>query len=48
MLDGRRATGRARAASQRGGSDFGRSKALSGGGSGGSSFDKELDDEIPF
>jgi single-strand DNA-binding protein len=44
MLDGRQRDGESQQAS--GGGDFGRSKALSGGG--GSSFDKELDDEIPF
>jgi single-strand DNA-binding protein len=49
MLDGRRdGAGAGEGGEPRGGSDFGRSKALSGGGSGGSSFDKELDDEIPF
>jgi single-strand DNA-binding protein len=49
MLDGRQRDGAgAGEGDQRGGSEFGRSKALSGGGSGGSAFDKELDDEIPF
>ena len=48
MLDGRQRDGAgAGEGDQRGGSEFGRSKALSGGG-GGSAFDKELDDEIPF
>ena len=49
MLDGRQRDGAsAGEGDQRGGSEFGRSKALSGGGGGGSAFDKELDDEIPF
>ncbi len=43
MLDGRGGDERPSG----GGGDFGRSKALGGGGSN-SSFDKELDDEIPF
>jgi single-strand DNA-binding protein len=45
MLDGRQGSGGGE--DRAGGSgDFGRSSAL--GGKGGSSFDKELDDEIPF
>ena len=49
MLDGRQRDGMGESES-RGGGDFGRSGPFSGGGgkSGGSSFDKELDDEIPF
>jgi single-strand DNA-binding protein len=49
MLDGRQRDGMADGESRAGG-DFGRSGPFSGGGgkSGGSSFDKELDDEIPF
>lgn len=47
MLDGRQRDG-ASDADQRGGGDFGRSGPFAGGGKGGSSFDKELDDEIPF
>ena len=49
MLDGRQRDGMANGESRAGG-DFGRSGPFSGGGgkSGGSSFDKELDDEIPF
>lgn len=47
MLDGRQRDG-AGDADQRGGGDFGRSGPFTGGGKGGSSFDKELDDEIPF
>jgi single-strand DNA-binding protein len=45
MLDGRSGGGEERSGS--GGGDFGRARALGGGG-GGTSFDKELDDEIPF
>jgi single-strand DNA-binding protein len=45
MLDGRQRDG---AGEQKGGGDFGRSGPFTGGGKGGSSFDKELDDEIPF
>ena len=52
MLDGRRDGAGAGEGDQRGG-DFGRSGPFtgggkSGGGKGGGSFDKELDDEIPF
>jgi single-strand DNA-binding protein len=49
MLDGRQRDGMGES-EPRGGGDFGRSGPFSGGGgkSGGSSFDKELDDEIPF
>ncbi len=49
MLDSRQRDG-AGESDQRGGGDFGRSGPFAGGGgkSGGSSFDKELDDEIPF
>jgi single-strand DNA-binding protein len=47
MLDGRQRDG-ASDADQRGGGDFGRSGPFTGGGKGGASFDKELDDEIPF
>jgi single-strand DNA-binding protein len=43
MLDGRQGGGEGRDSSS-GSGDFGRSSALGGGGS----FDKELDDEIPF
>jgi single-strand DNA-binding protein len=45
MLDGRQRDGASD--SDRGG-DFGRSGPFTGGGKGGASFDKELDDEIPF
>jgi single-strand DNA-binding protein len=49
MLDSRAGSGEGR---ESGGGDFGRSGPLGGGGSGGDSgggsFDKELDDEIPF
>ncbi len=44
MLDGRRRDGEGAGG---GGGDFGRSKPLASGGGGGS-FNKELDDEIPF
>ncbi|SRR6266511_2710684 len=51
MLDGKQRDG-ASEGEQRAGGDFGRSGPFSGGGggksSGGGSFDKELDDEIPF
>jgi single-strand DNA-binding protein len=48
MLDGRQRDGVADGES-RGGGDFGRSGPFTGAGkSGGGSFDKELDDEIPF
>ena len=48
MLDGRQAGGgEDRQSATSGGGDFGRSTALGGKG-GGASFDKELDDEIPF
>ena len=43
MLDGRRDSGMGESA----GGDFGRTKPLAGSGGGGS-FNKELDDEIPF
>jgi single-strand DNA-binding protein len=46
MLDGRQRDGASE--SDRGGGDFGRSGPFTGGGKGGASFDKELDDEIPF
>jgi single-strand DNA-binding protein len=48
MLDGKSRDGAGEGAS--GGGDFGRSGPLGGGSSsgGGGSFDKELDDEIPF
>jgi single-strand DNA-binding protein len=47
MLDGKPRDGASEGTS--GGGDFGRSGPLGGGSSGGgSSFDKELDDEIPF
>jgi single-strand DNA-binding protein len=46
MLDGRQRDGAGE--SDRGGGDFGRSGPFTGGGKAGSSFDKELDDEIPF
>ena len=47
MLDGRQAGGgEAREPAGASSGDFGRSSALGGGG--GRSFDKELDDEIPF
>jgi single-strand DNA-binding protein len=45
MLDGRQRDG---AGESQSGGDFGRSKPLSGGGSGERAFNKELDDEIPF
>ena len=45
MLDGRELGGEAREAVGASSGDFGRSSALGGGGR---SFDKELDDEIPF
>ncbi|MGH6734559.1 MAG: single-stranded DNA-binding protein [Methyloceanibacter sp.] len=47
MLDGRQRDG---AGEGQSGGDFGRSRPLggSGGGSGGTAFNKELDDEIPF
>jgi single-strand DNA-binding protein len=49
MLDGRQGGAEERSSSSAGGGDFGRSSALGGGGAGGGgSFDKELDDEIPF
>jgi single-strand DNA-binding protein len=51
MLDGRQGGPEERSSSSAGGGDFGRSSALGGaggGGGGGGSFDKELDDEIPF
>jgi single-strand DNA-binding protein len=51
MLDGRQGGAEERSSSSAGGGDFGRSSALGGaggGGGGGGSFDKELDDEIPF
>jgi single-strand DNA-binding protein len=43
MLDGRQGGGQSSGASDSGGGDFGRTSALGAG-----SFDKELDDEIPF
>jgi single-strand DNA-binding protein len=49
MLDGRQRDGAGDA--DQGGGDFGRSGPFTGGGKGGgkgASFDKELDDEIPF
>jgi single-strand DNA-binding protein len=46
MLDGRQRDGAGEG--DRGGSDFGRSGPFTAGGKGGASFDKELDDEIPF
>jgi single-strand DNA-binding protein len=46
MLDGRQRDGASE--SDRVGGDFGRSGPFTGGGKGGASFDKELDDEIPF
>ena len=52
MLDGKQRDGAGEGEQRSGGGDFGRSGPFSGGGgkSGGSggSFDKELDDEIPF
>jgi single-strand DNA-binding protein len=51
MLDGRQGGAEERSSPSAGGGDFGRSSALGGaggGGGGGGSFDKELDDEIPF
>jgi single-strand DNA-binding protein len=44
MLDGRQGGGEGRDSGGSGSDDFGRSSALGGG----RSFDKELDDEIPF
>ena len=46
MLDGRERGGEGREPADASSGDFGRSSALGGGG--GRSFDKELDDEIPF
>ena len=46
MLDGKPRDGTGEGRDSGGGGDFGRSGPLGGGG--GSSFDKELDDEIPF
>ncbi len=50
MLDGRQGAGGGEERQSSGGSDFGRSGPMGGGksGGGGASFDKELDDEIPF
>jgi len=48
MLDGKQQRDGAGESDQRGGGDFGRSGPLGGGAGKGSSFDKELDDEIPF
>ena len=50
MLDGRQGAGGGEERQSGGGSDFGRSGPMGGGksGGGGASFDKELDDEIPF
>jgi single-strand DNA-binding protein len=45
MLDGRQRDGMGEGSS---GGDFGRAKPLGSGGGGGASFNKELDDEIPF
>ncbi len=47
MLDGRQGGAEERQGGSAGGGDFGRSSALGGKGEG-ASFDKELDDEIPF
>jgi single-strand DNA-binding protein len=47
MLDGRRDGGGMGESAGGGGGDFGRTKPLSSSGGGGS-FNKELDDEIPF
>ena len=48
MLDGRQRDGTGEGEARNGG-DFGRSGPFPGkGGGGGKSFDKELDDEIPF
>ena len=47
MLDGKQRDG-AGEGDQRGGGDFGRSSPLASAGGKGGSFDKELDDEIPF
>jgi single-strand DNA-binding protein len=47
MLDTRQRDGAGETQQAAGGGDFGRARPL-GGGSGGTSFDKELDDEIPF
>jgi single-strand DNA-binding protein len=47
MLDGRARDGAGEGRDSSGGGDFGRSGPLGGGGGGGS-FDKQLDDEIPF
>ncbi|HKZ95839.1 MAG TPA: single-stranded DNA-binding protein, partial [Hyphomicrobiaceae bacterium] len=47
MLDAKQRDG-AGESEQRGGGDFGRSGPFAGGGGKGGSFDKELDDEIPF
>jgi single-strand DNA-binding protein len=51
MLDGRQRDGTGEGEPRGGGGDFGRSGPFGGGGGGGKgggSFDKELDDEIPF
>ena len=47
MLDAKQRDG-ASESDQRGGGDFGRSGPFAGGSGKGGSFDKELDDEIPF
>jgi len=48
MLDGRQRDGTGEGEARNGG-DFGRAGPFPGkGGGGGKSFDKELDDEIPF
>ena len=47
MLDGKQRDGTGEG-DQRGGGEFGRSSPLAGAGGKGGSFDKELDDEIPF
>jgi len=47
MLDSREG-GSAYAGNNAGGSDFGRTGPMDSGGSGGGSYEKDLDDEIPF
>jgi single-strand DNA-binding protein len=48
MLDGRQRDGAGESDQRGGGGDFGRSGPFGGSGAGKGSFDKELDDEIPF
>jgi len=48
MLDGRQGGGMGESSGSGGGGDFGRTKPLGSSGGGEKSFNKELDDEIPF